>query len=98
MAGEDAGSRPPSRGDITQQLLAWSAGDPRAAALAFSALYATLRRLAARALSGERSDHTLGTAGLIGEAFFRLLDQQRLQWRSREHFLVTAAQMMRRIL
>jgi RNA polymerase sigma-70 factor (ECF subfamily) len=98
MAGEDAASGLASGGDITQQLLAWSAGDQRAAAPAFAALYATLRRLAARALSGERSDHTLGTAGLIGEAFFRLLEQQRLQWRSREHFLATAAQMMRRIL
>jgi len=98
MAGEDAASRLPSGGDITQQLLAWSAGDQRAAAPAFAAMYAGLRRLAARALSGERCDHTLGTAGLIGEAFFRLVEQQHLQWRSREHFLATAARMMRRIL
>jgi RNA polymerase sigma-70 factor, ECF subfamily len=85
-------------GDITQHLLAWSAGDDRAAAVAFTALYATLRRLAGRALSGERPDHTLGTAGLIGEAFFRLLEQQHVQWQSREHFLATCAQMMRRVL
>jgi RNA polymerase sigma factor (TIGR02999 family) len=84
--------------EITKQLVAWSAGDGRAAAPAFSALYATLRRLARRALSAERVDHTLGTAGLISEAFFRLLEQQRIEWRSREHFIATAAQMMRRIL
>jgi RNA polymerase sigma factor (TIGR02999 family) len=86
------------RGDLTRQLLAWSAGDDRAAASAFSALYATLRRLAERALSAERTDHTLGTEGLVSEAFFRLLDQQHIEWRSREHFIATAAQMMRRIL
>ena len=98
MTGEQAVSREPARGEITKQLLAWSAGDDRAAATAFSALYAMLRRLAQRALSGERTDHTLGTAGLISEAFFRMLEQQRIEWRSREHFIATAAQMMRRIL
>lgn len=98
MAGVQGVSRGFPRGEITKHLLAWSAGDRRAAAPAFSALHATLRRLARRALSGERSEHTLGTGGLISEAYFRLLEQQRVQWQSREHFIATAAQMMRRIL
>jgi RNA polymerase sigma-70 factor, ECF subfamily len=98
MAGVQAAARGVPRDEITKYLVAWSAGDPRAASPAFAALYATLRRLARRALSGERSEHTLGTTGLIGEAFFRLLEQQRIEWRSREHFIATAAQMMRRIL
>jgi len=98
MAGVQAVARGTPRDEITKHLVAWSAGDPRAAAPAFAALYATLRRLARRALSTERSEHTLGTTGLIGEAFFRLLEQQRIEWRSREHFIATAAQMMRRIL
>jgi RNA polymerase sigma-70 factor (ECF subfamily) len=98
MAGVQAVAREIPRDEITKHLVAWSAGDARAAAPAFAALYATLRRLARRALSTERSEHTLGTAGLIGEAFFRLLEQQRIEWRSREHFIATAAQMMRRIL
>jgi RNA polymerase sigma-70 factor, ECF subfamily len=98
MAAAEAVSREPSPGEITRHLLAWRAGDDRAVVTAFSALYATLRRLAERALSGERADHTLGTAGLVSEAFFRMLAQQRIEWRSREHFIATAAQMMRRIL
>lgn len=97
MIGE-VDARESSRGEITRYLLAWSAGDGRAAATAFSALYATLRRLARRALSAERVDHTLGTSGLVSEAFFRLIEQQRIEWRSREHFIATAAHMMRRIL
>jgi len=92
------GPRETAHGEITSQLRAWAAGNDHAASPVFSALYAMLRRLAGRALSGERADHTLGTAGLISEAFFRLLDQQRIEWRSREHFLATAAHMMRRIL
>lgn len=91
-------TRDPSRSDITRLLLSWSAGNATAASAAFTALYAALRELAHRALSGERTAHTLGTAGLVSEAFFRLMDQQRVEWRSREHFLATAAQMMRRVL
>jgi RNA polymerase sigma factor (TIGR02999 family) len=98
MAGEQASLRGVPRGEITNQLLAWRAGDERAATRAFSALYATLRRLAGRAMAGERFDHTLETAGLVHEAFFRILEQQRIEWRSREHFIATAAQIMRRIL
>jgi RNA polymerase sigma factor (TIGR02999 family) len=67
-------------------------------ASAFSDLYATLRRLAERALAAERSNHTLETGGLIAEAYLRLIERQRTQWNSREHFLATAAQMMRHIL
>ena len=98
MSGVPGVPREPLCGEITKNLLAWSAGDGQAAAPAFSALYATLRTLARYAMSAERTDHTLGTAGLISEAYFRLVDQHRIQWRSREHFIATAAQMMRRIL
>jgi RNA polymerase sigma factor (TIGR02999 family) len=87
-----------ARGDVTRYLLAWSAGDDQAAAPAFSALYETLDRLAERALSRERPDHTLEPSGLVGETFFRMLEQRHTQWRSREHFIAAAAQMMRRIL
>jgi RNA polymerase sigma factor (TIGR02999 family) len=98
MAGAQAVSPETSRGDITRHLLAWRAGDERAAATAFSALYTALRRAAERALSAERPDHTLGSAGLVSEAFVRLLEQKHVEWRSREHFIAIAAQMMRRIL
>lgn len=85
-------------GDITERLLAWSAGDSRAATPAFVALYSALSQLARRELSGERTEHTLGTAGLISEAYLRLREQDRVEWRSRGHFIATAARVMRRIL
>src|SRR5882672_10960349 len=80
---------------ITERL---RSDDPQAMASVFAELYASLRRLAGRALLDERTWHTLGTAGLIGEAYVRLVDQRRTEWRSREHFVAVAAQMMRRIL
>ncbi len=78
-------------------MLAWSAGDESSMRMVFSALHDEIRRLAERALSGERANHTLEPSGLVSEAFFRMLDQQRVEWQSREHFMATAAQMMRRI-
>jgi RNA polymerase sigma factor (TIGR02999 family) len=94
----DSDGRAPAGGEITAQLRAGSAGDTRAMAAAFSDLYATLRQLASHVLAGERRNHTLQTSGLIAEAYFRLIEQQRIQWSSREHFVATAARMMRRIL
>jgi RNA polymerase sigma factor (TIGR02999 family) len=38
-----------------------------------------------------------GTA-LVHEAYLRLVDQDRVQWRNRAHFFAVAAQMIRRIL
>src|SRR5262245_28557085 len=73
-------------GEITQQLLAWNAGDQSSMGMVFSALHDELRRLAERALVGERANHTLGTAGLVSEAFLRMRGQQRIEWRCREHF------------
>ena len=35
----------------------------------------------------ERTDHTLGTTGLVHEAYLKLVDQTRIQYRDRGHFL-----------
>lgn len=86
------------RSDITAHLIAWSAGNDEALHAVFSTLHERLSRLAARALGGERANHTLGTAGLISETYMRMLEQQHLQWRSREQFIAIAAHMMRRVL
>ena len=46
----------------------------------------------------ERPDHTLQATSLVNEAYLRLIDVNRVEWRDRAHFLALAAQMMRRIL
>jgi RNA polymerase sigma factor (TIGR02999 family) len=46
----------------------------------------------------ERDEHTLQATALIHEAYLRLVDQRRVEWRSRAHFFGIAAQMMRRVL
>ena len=60
--------------------------------------YDELRRLAAHYMRRERSDHTLQPTALVHEAYLKLAEQDRVQWRNRSHFIGIAAQLMRRIL
>jgi RNA polymerase sigma factor (TIGR02999 family) len=61
-------------------------------------VYNELHRLARRYMRQERPDHTLQPTSLVNEAYLRLIDINRVEWRNRTHFLALAAQMMRRIL
>ncbi|HEY3244420.1 MAG TPA: sigma-70 family RNA polymerase sigma factor [Phycisphaerae bacterium] len=84
--------------DATAILLAASQGDPAAADALLPLVYDELQAVAARHLRRERPDHTLQTTALVHEAYLRLIDQSRVQWRGRAHFLAVAAMAMRRIL
>lgn len=61
-------------------------------------VYAELHRIAARCMSRERGNHTLQPTALVHEAYLRLLDQERIDWKNRAQFVGLAATMMRRIL
>lgn len=93
MGGEPAGQP-----NITEMLKAWSAGDREAAESFMPHVYDELRRQAHRFLRRERENHTLQTAGLVNEAYLRLIDQRNVTWQNRAHFFGIASQMMRRIL
>ena len=82
----------------TELLSAWSAGDKAALEQLMPMIYQELHRLAARHLAHERVGHTLQATALVNEAYLRLIDQKRVRWQNRAHFLGIAAQMMRRIL
>src|ERR1051326_3033081 len=60
--------------------------------------YESLRRLAARYLTGERPDHTLQATALLHEALLRVLKQPESSWRDEAHVIAFAARAMRRIL
>jgi RNA polymerase sigma factor (TIGR02999 family) len=85
-------------GEITELLLAWSAGETSALDKLIPLVHAELRRLAHRYMRGQPIHHTLQTAALINEAYLRLVDSNRVHWQDRAHFLAVAAQAMRRIL
>jgi len=61
-------------------------------------VYEELRRIARRQLRNEAVGHTLNTTALVHEAYLRLIDQRRVQWKNRAQFFGVAAQLMRRIL
>jgi RNA polymerase sigma factor (TIGR02999 family) len=82
----------------TELLRAWSQGDGSALDRLVPLVYEELHRLARRYMRQERSDHTLQATSLVNEAYLRLIDVNRVEWRDRAHFLAVAAQMMRRIL
>jgi len=82
----------------TDLLLRVSSGDPAALAAIFPVIYDELRRLAHRQLSREPAGQTLGTTALVHEAYLRLIDQTRIEWQGRAHFMAIAATAMRRIL
>jgi RNA polymerase sigma factor (TIGR02999 family) len=82
----------------TDWLLRAGAGDPNALEKVFPLVYEELRRLAHRYLEREATGHTLMTTDLVHEAYIRLVDQTRVQWTGRAHFMAIAATAMRRIL
>ncbi len=84
--------------DLTQMLREISAGDREAVDRLLPAVYDEVRRLARNELRHERADHTLQATGLVHEAYLRLVDQTRVQWQNRAHFLAVATTVIRRIL
>jgi RNA polymerase sigma factor (TIGR02999 family) len=84
--------------DVTSLLHAWGEGDPAARDQLIPLVYDELRRRAAVYLRHERRDHTLQPTALVHEAYVRLAEQTRMDWKNRAQFFGVAAQMMRRIL
>ena len=83
---------------VTESLLRWKAGDRQGLDQAVPLVERELRRIAHRAMRSERPGHTLQTTALVNEAYLRLVDQSRVNWQNRAHFLGVAAGLMRQIL
>ena len=84
--------------DTTQLLRRIAEGDRTDVEKLFDHLYAELRALAASKFNGERPGHTLQPTALVNELYLRMIDQSRVNWRDRGHFLAIAATVMRRVL
>ena len=83
---------------VTELLLRWKAGDREGLDRAVPLVDRELRRIAHRAMRNERPGHTLQTTALVNEAYLRLVDQSRVNWQNRAHFLGVTAGIMRQIL
>jgi len=83
---------------VTQLLQRLTDGDTRAADRLMPVVFEELRVLARSELRRERGDHTLNATALVNEAYLRLAQLDRIDWKGRAHFFGAAAQSMRRIL
>lgn len=86
------------RRNVTQLLIEYGNGKKESLDEMLPLVYDELHLLAERYLRRERPNHTLQPTALINEAYLRLIDQHRVDWRNRSQFIGVAAQMMRRIL
>ena len=85
--------------DITRLLQQHHQGDRAAFDRMVPLVYQRLRIVARGQLSrAGRQDRTLGTTGLVQEAYLQLVDEQGVDWQDRGHFYAICARAMRRIL
>jgi RNA polymerase sigma-70 factor, ECF subfamily len=83
---------------VTELLLRWSAGERDCLDELIPFMEKELRVIAHRHMRRERLGHTLQTTALVNEAWLKLVDQSRANWRNRIQFLGVAAGLMRHIL
>jgi RNA polymerase sigma factor (TIGR02999 family) len=84
--------------EVTALLVAWRQDDPNALDQLLPIVSTELHRLAHHYRRRERAGHTLQTTALVNEAYDRLFDASRVEWRDRAHFYAVCARLMRRIL
>jgi RNA polymerase sigma factor (TIGR02999 family) len=88
----------PDAPDITELLERWGTGDKQALDQLMPCIYDELKRVAGSYLRVERPGHTLQPTALVNEAYLRMVRLRSPKIENRKHFIVLAAQAMRRVL
>ena len=88
----------PAPTDLSGLLADARRGTPAALEAVFDATYAQLRRIAGALMRRERPGHTLQPTELVHDAWLKLVDQTRVAWTDRAHFLNIAGRAMRQVL
>ena len=84
--------------EVTRLLIAYGEGRQEAFDQLFPVVYDHLKRLAHNRLRNERPGHTLGTTGLVHEAYLKLIQVNEVTYENRSHFFAMASRVMRRVL
>src|SRR5689334_15405926 len=84
--------------EISDLMARISQGDRSGVRRLMSVMYDDLRTLASKFLNRESSSHTFQPTDLVNESFLKLVDQTRVSWQGKTHFMAVSAQAMRRIL
>ena len=89
----------PESADVTSLLLAYGRGDREAFDQLLPMVYDDLRKVARRQLNRvSNPDKVLDTTVLVHESYLKMVDQNRVDWTSRAHFLGVAARAMRQVV
>ncbi|MCB1182840.1 RNA polymerase subunit sigma-70 [bacterium] len=83
---------------VTMHLQSFRDGDQSALDRIVPLLYKDLKRMAAGQLRRGAPAMTLGATGLVHELYLKLLGQEGLDSRDRDHFLAISARAMRQVL
>ena len=84
--------------EISELMSVIQRGDRSGVSRLMSVLYDDLRVMASKFLSRESTSHTFQPTDLVNESFVKLVDQTRVSWQGKTHFMAVSAQAMRRIL
>lgn len=84
--------------EIICELSRGGAGSAASAEMLFPIVYQELRRLARAYMRRETPGHTLQPTALVHEAYLKLVDQTRADWKGKTHFFAVGARVMRRLL
>ena len=86
------------RGEVTDLLARWHAGDEDARSLLFERVYPQLKKLAEAHLRRSPGKLTLEATDLTHEAYMKLVELHGLDWQDSRHFFAVAARMTRRLV
>lgn len=89
---------PSSKKDFTEALINFNPKDHQDANRLFPQVYDQLRSLAKVYISRENPNNTIDVTDLVHEAYFKMVDQKRVDWKGKTHFFAVGATAMRRIL
>ncbi len=84
--------------DVTSVLADVSQGKASKADELIALVYDQLRALASSMLKREGGGGTLQATALVNEAYLKLIDQSRVDWKCKSHFFAIGATIMRRLL
>lgn len=91
-------TNPAIQSRATKMLTRVTLGDQGDAGEFTELLYGELKLLARDMMRSERANHTLQPTALVHEVFLRLINSEEVDVNSRDHFMMLAAQVMRRVL
>ena len=83
--------------EITDQLKAWSKGDPKALDRLIPLVDRELKKIAHKYMRNERPEHILQTTALVNEALIKMI-QENISLENRKQFYVLVAKRMRQVL